>query len=325
VFWHDRELGPVLCPKKEERGPRTVRLAGRWNAEDVAEEVRLMYVGATRARDRLVVAFPSDKPKGVAEWLWRGVDDTVRTTQAVPDVQKPPPPPVPRLDWLDRVETGPASSARLVAPLRGGRLRRFRSATEIMARLHDRDGWRAKYVHGIEPTWWFARPRPGDEHHVSAAVRGIVIHGVLERIREESELAELLDVTIGALDAPDLEERLGPGTTYRRALEDELRRVVASDEWRWYTEGDHRRELWFIDFRRGGTWHTGAFDLFRPGDPRSLIVDFKTHDIAGADVDATAPEYGAQLALYRRAAEAAGFPADVRLHFTGPGVVWEEQ
>jgi ATP-dependent exoDNAse (exonuclease V) beta subunit len=321
-FWHDRDLGPVLCPKQDERGVRTARLADRWNAEDEAEEARVLYVAATRARDRLVVAVPSDKPKGAAAWLAAGIDASVVPTRAVPDVEKPPPPPEPGLEWLDAVVPAPLAPSSLAAPVRAGRLRRFRSATEVMARLRSRAEWRAKYVYGIEPTWWFARQPTGDGGHVPAAVRGIVIHGVLERIREESELAELLDVAIGALDAPELEERLGPGTTYRRALETELQRVVSSDEWRWYTEGDHWRELWFVNFRRGGTWHAGAFDLFRPGDPRSLIVDFKTHGIAAAEVDTVARDYAVQIAMYRCAAAAAGTPADVRLHFTGPGVVW---
>jgi ATP-dependent exoDNAse (exonuclease V) beta subunit len=324
-LWHDRDLGPVLCPKQDERGPRTARLAQRWNAEDTAEEARVLYVAATRARDRLVVALPSDKPKGAAAWLASGIDASVVTTRAVPDVEKPPPPLEPCLDWLDVVVPAPGVPSRLSAPIRAGRLRRFRSATEIMSRLRSRNEWRAKYLHGIEPAWWFARPEADGADGVPATVRGIVIHGVLERIREESELADLLEVTIGALDAPDLEERLGPGTAYRNALEAELQRVISSDEWRWYTEGDHRRELWFVDFRRGGTWHTGAFDLFRPGEPRSLIVDFKTHAISAVEVDATARHYGAQIALYRRAARAAGRPADVRLHFTGPGVVWDEK
>lgn len=57
-----------------------------------------------------------------------------------------------------------------------------------------------------------------------ANIRGTVIHGVLERIQEESELGQLLNETIGGLDDADIEYVLGPGSSYRQALELRLRR-----------------------------------------------------------------------------------------------------
>jgi ATP-dependent exoDNAse (exonuclease V) beta subunit len=130
-------------------------------------------------------------------------------------------------------------------------------------------------------------------------------------------------VAIGALDSPELEERLGAGTAYRLALEAELRQVVASAEWRWYVEGAHWRELRFVHLRNSRRWRAGAFDLFRAGDPRHLIVDFKTHDIGPDAVERTAGNYAVQVAVYRAAARAAGREAVVRLHFTRPNRVWE--
>jgi ATP-dependent exoDNAse (exonuclease V) beta subunit len=66
----------------------------------------------------------------------------------------------------------------------------------------------------------------------------------------------------------------------------------------------------------------GAFDLYRRGDPRDLIVDFKTHDIGPEEVQKTAADYAAQISVYRAAAKAAGRDAEVRLHFTRPNRIW---
>lgn len=336
AYWSDRDLGPVLCPKQNERGSRTSLLQARDRAEETAEEARLMYVALTRARDRLIVTGPTAKAKGMGEWLGQARDAAVTVTTEPPEVEIAEPPPSPSLSWLDdlREEGAPP----LVRPVRAGPVRRFRSATEIMTRLRSRKEWRHRYVYGVEPVWWFARRSAagagtgaGAGQDVPPHVRGVVIHGVLERIREEHELEELLDVAIGALDQPELEERLAPGTAYREALEAELRRVVASDEWRWYVEGEHWRELWFVHFRSPTRWRVGAFDLYRRGRPRDLIVDFKTHDVEAAEVARVARDYAAQVAVYRGAARAAGTDAaqsgeggdiDVRLHFTRPNVVW---
>jgi hypothetical protein len=148
---------------------------------------------------------------------------------------------------------------------------------------------------------------------------------VLERIREAGELGELLDVVIGALESPEVEEQLAPGTEYRIALEEELGRVVTSPEWHWYVEGEHWRELGFVHFRRPNKWRIGAFDLYRRMAPKSLIVDFKTHGIDAMDAPKVALDYSIQIAVYRATALAAGSAVEVRLHFTGPNVVWSSE
>ncbi|MFO7588150.1 MAG: UvrD-helicase domain-containing protein [Gemmatimonadota bacterium] len=71
--WTDRELGPVVMPKKDERGPRSERAEGKRLLEDAAEQARLLYVAITRPRHRLLVAAPSDEPIGHAGWIARGL------------------------------------------------------------------------------------------------------------------------------------------------------------------------------------------------------------------------------------------------------------
>ncbi len=326
-LWSDRELGPVLCPKQSDRGPRTKKLWERADAESQAEEARLLYVASTRARDRLVVAGPRRKPKGVAAWLCGGVmqgngGTAVRVTADVPEVEIPPLPPEPALAWIDDVGPG-AALPPFVGDLPMPPLRPVRSATELMTRHRSLEEWRLRYERGVIAVWRFA-PRDTRGATVPPWVRGQIIHGVLEHIEDEAEVAELLEVTIGAVDATGLEEHLAPGAEYRRRLEEEIARVVASEEWKWYVEGDHFRELQFVHLRTPGKWRVGAFDLFRPEADKGWIIDFKTHGISAARAPQTAARYALQSAAYRAAArELTGVEPRVRFHFTGPGVVVE--
>jgi ATP-dependent exoDNAse (exonuclease V) beta subunit len=54
---------------------------GRALAEEHAEEARLLYVAATRARDRLIVSGPTGEGKGYAGWLEPGLEDAVEAHQ----------------------------------------------------------------------------------------------------------------------------------------------------------------------------------------------------------------------------------------------------
>ncbi|MGH7657163.1 MAG: 3'-5' exonuclease, partial [Gemmatimonadales bacterium] len=285
-FWSDKARGPVFAPAQGLRGKRTKELCGRRRAEETAEESRLFYVAATRARDRLILAGPTSGPKGRAEWASRGRNDAMTVTSVVPSVEIPPLPPEPSLSWLDRISGG-FSDSPLALPLPAPRLRYTRSASELRTARRDRDEWSRVYRHGVIPGWRFARSGNGKDT-IPADVRGNLIHGVLERIQEEDQITELLDVVVGALDSGDLEQRLASGSRYRDQLEEEIRKVVSSDEWRWYVEGENWRELWFVQFRTPRKWRVGAFDLYRPGEPGGVIVDFKTSnvDAAGARAEA---------------------------------------
>ena len=315
-LWGDRALGPVLAPVKDERGPRTSLLCARWAAEERAEESRIFYVAATRARDRLIVAVPGVKPTGLAEWAGRGLNKNVPKLTAVPEVEVPPLAPEPALEWLDLVEGG-AEAGLLVGPLRVRRLKPARSATELMTWCRDRGEWRLRYEHGVLPSWDWVGGGVGGEG-LSPRARGQLIHGVLERIRDEEELAELLDVVVGTLDAPELEEALERGSLVREHIEAEIRSVVQSLEWRWYVEGQHFRELPFVDLRSPVRWHVGAFDLYRPGEP-GLIVDFKTQDVTSEVAKVVAEKYRIQAGLYEGVAGHLAGGAKVRFHFTKAG------
>jgi hypothetical protein len=163
------------------------------------------------------------------------------------------------------------------------------------------------------------------EARVSPAMYGTIVHGVLEKIQEEDELGDILEETIGDLDAPELAAAFAPGTTYRAALEEEIQRVVRSEEWSWYVGGEHYREHPFIHLVGAREWRVGAFDLYRPfererereGEGEAWVIDFKTHQIGAEKVAKGAEHYAIQAEIYKAAvAGITGRGARMRLHFT---------
>jgi len=342
-YWSDPSLGPLLCPGKDDRGKRSWQLWRRNDAEEHAEDTRLLYVATTRARDRLLIVGPRSRERSYSEWLARGVSGNgFRVVDEPPGTEPRATGPRPTLDWLGDLTLD--APPPLLQPTPEPLPRFVVSATELMGRAKDEKTWRLRYQHGVQPKWEFAGPfeegtlQPqkvdgtdptADEAAPAAAsakipatVRGTVIHGVLERIQDEAELSRLLHETIGSLDDPDLEEAL-EADAYRQALEEEIRRVVRSEEWAWYVEGEHYRELEFIHLAGEREWRVGAFDLYRPGPP-SRVIDFKTHEIEADEVPAAASDYVIQARIYREAAAARG-EATISLHFTGPNVVVESE
>lgn len=351
-FWTDRELGPVFCLKKDDRGPRADEIAEREQLEAAAEEARLLYVAATRARDRLQIVGERGGARGLDQWLEAGTEredaagrDLVAIRTRSADIDPPAPPRPPALAWLDAWEAGDPPG--LVEPLPEPPYRWIHSATELMLERHDPKAWERRYRHGVQASWEFAPEAGGTAKEVEpeetggaataedaadgpatasalpATLRGTIIHGVLEQLEDAAELSRILDETIGSLDEPELESMLSPGARYREALEAEIRRVVESPEWDWYTTGELGRDYWkeltFTHLLGPRDWRYGAFDLFRHG----LIVDFKTHPVSAERAARIARDYRIQADVYRAAGRIAGADVDVRLHFTGPNAVVE--
>lgn len=318
-YWSDPDFGPLLCPKQADRGDRATLLYDRRRLEEAAEEARLLYVATTRARDRLVLV-GGEKNGSFGAWLALAKDRlTTELETADPPAGDTPPADVVDIAWLDRVQPGdvPAHAARIASPP----LRWITSATEEMQRRNNPRTWELVYVHGVQPHWHFVRRAPAaaagtsTDAAVPANLHGTVVHGVLERIRDEAELSELLEETIGDLASPELETLMAEGTPYRAALEEEIRNVIRSPDWRWYVDGEHYRELTFLHLAGLREWRTGAFDLYRPDEPTGWIIDFKTHDVTIDGIGKVAQSYAAQAEFYRAAAAMRG-PARVRLHFT---------
>ena len=311
----DPRLGPLIVPRKNERGGRAERIVQRERLEETAEATRLLYVALTRARDRIVVAgFENFRDDSFWGWIQPAVEEGALTA-AVPAPRTPTAVAEPTLEWLSRMTEEEAPP--LVAPVPQPAPRWLTSATELMLKDKDAEAWERRYEHGALASWEFTRD--GGEAKLPANIRGSLIHGVLERIQEESELAGLLDETIGGLDDADIEYALGPGSSYREAVEAEIAKVISSPQWAEYTAGEHYRELSFVHLAEEREWRAGAFDLYRPGVPESLVMDFKTHPVNDARAAAkVAAGYSVQVEVYRNAGELAG-PTDVRLEFTRLG------
>jgi ATP-dependent exoDNAse (exonuclease V) beta subunit len=261
------------------------------------------------------------------------------------------------LAWLDGLESSewPAGVGAIEVPAH----RFSTSATEIMMREREPDRWALRYRHGVVLERELIRSGVVDGA-LPATVRGTLIHGVLERIREAEELASILNETIATTGFVDLENLLEVGSPYRVALESEIEAVVQSPEWEWYLEGEPHRELPFVHLRAERVWVGGALDLYRPAisgapagpdagvthaepslfgpsvadrarfEQEAWIIDFKTHQIEAGEVERTAEDYVTQVRTYREAAEAlvastAESPPRVRiaLHFTHPNVARE--
>jgi ATP-dependent exoDNAse (exonuclease V) beta subunit len=417
TFWSDPALGPVFMPSRSDRGARSARLFDTALAEEHAEEARLLYVAATRARDRLLVSGPIEEPKGYAGWLQGGgLEDAIEAHEAAavhPDVdsgeaagQSRPnlraqgedsvtgtgrqldafgfdhdaedhrgqlslfahrapssggrsessrrpktglemrmvihrtPDPIQQnlaqlpvhLSWLVDIED--CDPPAITRPIRRPTTSYGTSATELLLRERDLAEWELRYRHGVIPEESFAPPTVTPER-LPAQVRGILIHGVLERIEQEAELARILDEAIAGLDAPESETLLEPGSAYRRALEAEIAAVVSGPEWKWYIDSLHWRELPFLHLCGPREWRIGALDLYRPAsdagtnrDAYQWIVDFKTHRIDAEEAPDVAARYAAQATVYREALAAllsapVGESVRVALHFTHPNVAIE--
>ncbi|NIR59807.1 MAG: hypothetical protein GWO02_09910, partial [Gammaproteobacteria bacterium] len=98
---------PMLCPSGEDRGGRAMQLWRRNDAEEHAEDSRLLYVATTRARDRLVIVGPASRERSYSEWLARGVEGNAFHTRTEPPETVPlETGPAPALGWLPELTLG---------------------------------------------------------------------------------------------------------------------------------------------------------------------------------------------------------------------------
>jgi len=209
--------------------------------------------------------------------------------------------------------TLPAPLPPVLVPLGRGR----HSATELMVfRRCPRRHW-LRYLAGIrEPALALGGPSWN-----SAAVKGTVVHDVLEHLREEEDADSLLEDAIER-HAPDAPAEDAPeGSRYRLTLRGEIERVAENPEYR--ALADHpgaRRELPFLFILGEGRYAVGLFDLAAPGSGGLSILDVKTGDTPVAQA---VEKYAPQRDVYTGAASAiAGAPvAEFLFAFSHSGQV----
>lgn len=327
-----RESVALKDPDGEEQGPAWQALLEQETDEAAAESKRLWYVAATRAQNRLILSGFSDSTKlkestaaamlGAAIGLADASGETLAYVDAKGTRYQAGITRVPMgIDLPEMPEEPfaafPIPAAAEAISIPAGRPRH--SATELMgfarcARRH----W-FKYVAGVrEPAMNRSGPDWG-----SAVARGQVVHDVLEHIREEAELDELLEAAIGRWDpaspAPDAE----PGREYRDKLAREIEAVRTHPAYRALDDAPgRRRELEFIHLASADGFLQGKIDLAAPAGEGIAALDVKT---GGGDADALkrkAAGYGLQRSVYVGALEAiSGRPVtSFAFHFAADGV-----
>jgi len=180
--------------------------------------------------------------------------------------------------------------------------RRRHSATELLAFARcPRKHW-FRYVAGL--------PEPdverGGNEFISAVKRGQIVHDVLERLREEAELDQLLEAAIGRWDPEAPPPEGGRGEAYRRHLKEEVELVAKHPDYRAIADlVTARRELRFQHLLPGGDAFTqGAVDLAAMRLDGLALVDVKTSQMTAAAARKRTADYALQRDVYVAAAEA---------------------
>ena len=265
-----------------------------------AEEKRLWYVAATRARDLLVLCAAREQveqallvenadadAKLATQWLLRSlvpgeacftfVGGTAPERLLVPQADP------------QQQECAPAMTAadaemlrRRLVPVNAIAPLPRRSATELMQLAQGEEGWRNRFARSS----WFRRATG-----IAPRILGDVVHGALEELREAQELRDYLEAELVRLSGEPAESAVVREAVAR------ARELVASaqahpDVMRFMAAGAER-ELEFTWFARteGGAHHVrGAMDLVGVIDGVPEILDYKSTAIeAGGEADAAAP------------------------------------
>jgi ATP-dependent helicase/nuclease subunit A len=345
----DPELGPLVGrPSGDERDPTVTGmtlLATREEAAELEERERLLYVAMTRAADYLILSSSiEDFAKPKSDWmeLLAGRFDLatgalvarLRDGYGVPAVHvhelptadderigRPRGPDILKvLDEAHRLAAaGKGVVPREVGPVDIDRAaRRQFSFSRLSGRLVTAE------VNGHAPSaasW----AESGGDAPADPRGFGLLVHDVLARIDFNrpatiSEWCEHLapmhvveNVDAAAQTAREMIERLATSSTGRKLAE---------------SAALHREVDFLLAWPLGqshgdGSMIQGSIDcIYRAGDGNWRIVDYKTNNIAAADVSSSAARYAMQLYVYAMAAEKAlgKPPSELVLHFLRPGV-----
>ena len=299
-------------------------LQQRMAMEGLAEDKRLWYVAATRAIDHLVLCGVSETRIGsgktgqIADFLLPGlrnvsaigaspfsyIDATGESFEGIvhvacPDVASDSKP-SPEISELRSADTVPRMGEPILVP--AGRPRH--SATELLTfSTCPRRHW-FKYTLGIR--------EPGissDQHGllVSAISRGLIVHDVLERMREDAELDVLLEDAIRKTDENAPAVGTERGKEYRDFLKDEIARVATNPQYRAIADKPSaRNELAFLYIAGEGEFYEGSIDLAAVENGNLTLLDVKTPQCGEEVARRKATAYRPQQDVYVTSAAGIG-------------------
>ena len=335
-------LGPKRCDR--ERGleyPTLARraIAERLTTEMLSEELRVLYVAMTRARERLFMSCVWKNPERALEKLR-------------PELEFPVPPALLRTaqspsQWLamaalldggetiltrivaaaDAPETPDAPDAEPEAPAESGAASRiseklafrypYAASVDLPSKLTATElkSADAPDAEGVplaaeEPTYVFRLPEPGTVRKLSAAERGTATHAFLQHLRfSEAESPERLEAEKRRIAAAGLLTPEEAAAVELRAVQ----RLFASPLGRRLAAAaEVRREFRFTLSEPAADYFPGAaaedrlllqgvVDCFFVEDGGVTVVDYKTDRVTAEEAPARAERYRGQLRAYARA------------------------
>jgi ATP-dependent helicase/nuclease subunit A len=267
---------------------------------DTAEQVRLAYVGATRAREHLIVSVHRssrdkstlaamisefDEASGLAEPFWVAPVSVVSSAGSSAK-------PATTVDSysLDRRKSWMADLEQTVESAKGrGYVTPSQLADHTMFEP-------AKPEDNAESTEWNTARKGRGGTEIGSAV-----HGVLQDV-DFDDHSNLDDLVLQAQDAYSLaDQQEWIATLVRNTLASPtIARVTAENSW---------REAWVAAEIAPGVEVEGSIDLLvRNEDGTVTIVDYKTDQVQGEDLQKRAAGYEPQLAGYALVLEKLGMP-----------------
>jgi ATP-dependent helicase/nuclease subunit A len=253
-----------------------------------AEEDRLLYVAATRAREMLIVSrWPSGNPKYAA---WGILNAFLASATELPVPASAAAPVVEPLNCSPDAQEE-ATQMRLAAH---DRVRQPSwSISSVTADAHPVTRiTRSAEAASDDPTKVVGSDTPA--HRADAGMAwGSLIHGLLEHaMRHHAATRDDLRRLAMWLTVEELQLR----TSIDDAI-DTVQRVAGAEFWQAAKAGEHSEETPFMVSHDPGVMTNGVIDLLFKGEHGWSVRDYKT------DVSLDATNYDGQLGAYRKALE----------------------
>lgn len=313
------QLGIVPCPQRFERKPLIQGLAKAEDAEQAdAEDRRVLYVAATRAREKLLVCghYSARESRSWMAALAEAAGISLRALTEHPGERC--------------VVTLPASGQQVAALALAATTSLDRADESVSRAGAEPDSNLAPMCGPVAarmatdadiepvPTVFRIRRVTGHRRHTDGTIVGTLVHEALRRWRFPGDpaLQRLLTTTAlssGLVDGDDIDEHV------RRATE-LLARLRHDARWSELASAQRHHEVPFALLRNGQP-SIGSIDLlYKPAGRQTApwtIVDFKTdHITSEAELEAQRERYRPQMYRYRHAvSRLLGGPIEIMLCF----------